>query len=108
MSGLTDTGWQLFEPEPDLLDWARHAHRDAMRAVADPALAQWHQCEGTWFVGLDALDNDSVGRVGEGAPLRGSVVQAARAHLAAWPTLHRAQVSVVYPGYPRHGDSGRR
>ena len=46
-------------------NWADHALPAARAAVTDPANAQWHVCEGTWFVGVDALPNDIRGRVGQ-------------------------------------------
>ena len=49
----------------------------------------------TWFVGVDALPNAPDGSVG-GVPLRGpwdEIVSVPR-------PLHRAQLSVVHPGYP--------
>ena len=100
-------GWAEFVPEPATRDWAQHAHRDAGRAVADPDLAHWFQCQKTWFVGLEALDNDSAGRVGSSAPLSGQAVDFIAKHCGGWPPLHRAQISVVYPGYPkrRSGES---
>ncbi len=101
MSVLADIGWQVFAPEPAVSAWVRHARDDAVRAVSDPALAHWHQCQGTWFVGLDALDNDALGRVNGSAPLQGAAVDEARAALGHWPEMHKAQLSVVYPGYPK-------
>ncbi|WP_246039788.1 hypothetical protein [Sulfitobacter sabulilitoris] len=90
----------MFPPEPDMCDWARHARRAAQRAVADPSHAAQFQCKGTWFVGLDALDNDPQGRVAGAGPLRGAAVEAIRA-VHGWPALHRAQISITYPDYPK-------
>ena len=64
--------------------------------MTDPAHAQWLDCEGTWFIGVDALDNGPGGEIG-GVPFAGPAVDA----LGALPPLHRAQLSVVFPGYPR-------
>lgn len=69
--------------------------------MADPALAHLLQCEGTWFVGLDALNNDALGRINGQCPLSGPVVDFIRTQYGALTPLHPAQVSVVYPGYPR-------
>jgi hypothetical protein len=104
VSTLSQKGFEVFAPEACVRDWVVHARQDALRAVVDPALSHWHQCQGTWFVGLEALNNDAVGRVGVSAPLAGVAVDAAHAALGHWPVLHRAQISVVYPGYPRPRD----
>ncbi len=98
------TGWARFKVDPLVLDWVACALPAARRAVIDPALAHWHQCDGTWFVGVDALDNDAEGRVAGSRPLAGRAVEFARAEIGILPTLHKAQVSVIYPGYPRPRD----
>jgi len=97
-------GWARFPFDPGAAEWARHALADARRAVADPALAHWHVCERTWFVGVDALDNDRAGRVGRSGPLAGPVVDFLTGLYGPMPDLHRGQVSVVYPGYPKPRD----
>ena len=65
-------GWEVFPAEPAVADWVTHALPAARAAVRDPAHLHWLDCQGTWFIGVDALPNDAAG-----------------------------QVSVVYPGYPR-------
>lgn len=97
-------GWALFAPEPQVSDWAAHARLRAREALADPALAQWYQCGGTWFVGLDALGNDPQGRVGASEPLGGQAVDFLTRRMGAWPALHNGQVSGVFPGYPKPRD----
>lgn len=81
--------------------WAKAARVDAMRALADPSLAHWYHCENTWFVGLDALNNDADGRLSGGPDLCGAAVAFVSEHCGGWPELHRAQVSGVFPGYPK-------
>lgn len=95
VEGLLSRGWALFAPEPGLRDWARAA-RAAARAVIAAAP---RECEGTWVVGVDALPNDAAGGVG-GVALRSAALERAEALWGRRP-LHRAQVSVVFPGYPR-------
>lgn len=101
MNGFRDRGWARFAAEPGLAAWAAHARVAARTAVRDPGLAQWHQCEGTWFVGVDALDNASDGAVAGSGPLQGAVTDFIAANIAPVTALHRAQISVIYPGYPR-------
>jgi hypothetical protein len=100
-------GWCRFPVEPSVVEWVAGALPAARAAVRDPANADWHVCGGTWFVGVDALANDATGRVGRSGPLSGAAKRFATAHLGGWPALHKAQVSVVYPGYPqpRAGES---
>ena len=100
MADLSQDGWQSFPHDPALLTWVAAALPRARAAVADPLQrATGLVCEGTWFVGVDALDNDAEGTV-DGVPLAGVARQAADTLFDELP-LHRAQVSVTWPGYPR-------
>jgi len=94
-------GFCRFAAEPAVLDWVRHALGPARAALRDPDFAGFHQCGGTWFVGLEALPNDGEGRVGGSGPLAGAAVEFTRSAHGGWPELHRGQVSVVWPGYPK-------
>ena len=94
-------GWLRFPMDPRVRSWAEQARDAATDAISDPAHAQWLDCEGTWFIGVDALPNDADGRLPSGAPLEGPAVDFISKHLGALPPLHRAQLSVIYPGYPR-------
>ena len=107
MTSFFNRGWAEFAPEPEVVCWVGAALADAVRALRDPNLSHWYQCEGTWFVGLDALDNDPQGRVAGSAPLSGRAVDFVTQHCGGWPPLHKAQVSGVFPGYPhpREGES---
>jgi hypothetical protein len=60
---------------------------------------RWLRHGGTWFVGVDALPNGPDGAVAGGPPLGGAALGEA-ARVAGPLPLHRAQVSVTYPGYP--------
>lgn len=98
---LEGRGWALFPSEACVRDWARAARAAALERIAMPdERAKGLACEGTWFVGVDCLPNDRFGAVGQGAPLDGAALAAAEACYGHLP-LHPAQVSVVYPGYPR-------
>lgn len=94
-------GFLRFAADPALLAWARHARPVAAAAARDPAHAVWLRCGGTWFVGVDALPNDATGQVQGGPPFAGSAVEFVRRDLQLDLPLHRAQVSICYPGYPQ-------
>jgi hypothetical protein len=94
MSGAA--GFSLFPHDPKVAHWAQAAFRHVPDPLNDVAAPQDQLRHGrTWFVGLDALPNAADGRV-DGVPLQG----AWQAHVPVLP-LHRAQVSIVYPGYPK-------
>ena len=93
--GLSDDGYAVFAPTEAGRRWAEAARRAAMQVSARPGVRVQNLRHGqTWFVGVDALPNAADGAIG-GVPLEG----AWRAHVPDVP-LHRAQVSIVYPGYP--------
>lgn len=90
--GPGDVGWARIGPDPAIRAWADAARRAALHGLAtstDP----W-RCGGTWFVGVDALANDPDGAV-DGTPFPWEALP-----LLPEP-LHRAQLSVIRPGYPR-------
>ncbi len=101
MTDLFARGWAHAPYDRELHSWAEAAYPVATKAVEDPANAHWHQCEGTWFVGVDALPNDTKGRVPDGPPLQGHIIDDLTRQYGTLPPLHAAQVSVIYPGYPR-------
>lgn len=89
---LHHDGFALLPHDPAVARWAVAANAACDRMLqGDPPLRHG----GTWCVGVDALGNGPDGSVG-GVPLAG-----------AWRDLvpvpdhwHRAQLSVVFPGYP--------
>ncbi len=89
-------GWHRFAWNEAVARWAEHAAGAAAVAMADPKNAGWYRGEGTWFVGVDCLPNDADGRLPGGPPLNG-------AFRGVIPdgALHPAQISAVFPGYPR-------
>jgi len=96
-------GYCRFSHDPALADWVQAARPEALAAVLDPELRrQWLVCRGTWFVGVDALPNGEDGTFG-GVALKGKAIEFAQGLFGALP-LHRAQVSVVWPGYPKPRD----
>ncbi len=100
-------GWQVFPAEPATRAWVAAALPVARAAAADPgARGDWLRHGGTWFAGVDVLPNDAAGRVGQGPALSGAALDSVVSVLGDLP-LHRAQLSVTYPGYPRRdaGDS---
>lgn len=99
--GFVANGWARFDHDPVTLAWADHAREAGQQALVDPAHAQWHDCEGTWFVGVDALGNDAAGRLPDGPVLDGPALAFLRDLYGPIPDLHPAQLSVMFPGYPR-------
>jgi len=101
VEALLDKGWATWPLDEALLEWLAQATPLARASAQDPAMqAEWLQCEGTWFVGVDALPNGPDGAVAGSGPLAGAAYRAARALYGDLP-LHPAQVSVIHPGYPR-------
>ncbi|WP_395689615.1 hypothetical protein [Aestuariivirga sp.] len=99
-----DRGLLRFAADKSMLAWAEHARTHAATAARDINQAHWLRCGGTWFVGVDALPNDAEGRLAGGPPLAGAAADAVRSELGLSLPLHRGQVSICYPGYPRPSD----
>lgn len=97
---LRQHGWVRLGPTADSVAWAVEARAVGLQVLDDPAMqAKWLVCEGTWFVGVDALPTTPQGAL-NGVPLAGPAIEL----LAPLPNLHPAQLSVTYPGYPRPRD----
>ena len=89
-------GFVVFDADPLVTAWADAAARAAGRITTDPDIAARNLRHGnTWFVGVDALPNTPDGAI-HGVPLAGPW----DGLVPALP-LHPAQLSVIYPGYPR-------
>ena len=87
-----DPGWSRIGPDPAILAWAKAAYAAALTTLA--ATTEAWRCGGTWFVGVDALPNAPDGAI------NGTSFPWHALPLAPEP-LHRAQLSVIRPGYPR-------
>lgn len=95
-------GWCAFGYDPKINAWIEHAIDKARSAVSDPANAFWMRHGDTWFVGVNALDNDHTGAVAEGPPLQGAAIEFIDQNLQLGEfEWDRAQVSICYPGYPK-------
>ena len=101
-----ERGWTRFPVDPQVLAWVQSALPASRASVHDPAHAQWLDCEGTWFIGVDALPNDAAGCVDGQTPLAGAAMEFVAREYGV-PSLHPGQVSIIYPGYPkaRRGES---
>jgi hypothetical protein len=97
MTDWVRDGWLLLPRDARVGRWADAARQAAGAILRDPAQrARWLRHGGTWFAGVDALPNAADGSIG-GAPLAGPWERV----VARPPSWHRAQLSVVFPGYPR-------
>lgn len=83
---MVKTGYEVRAFDPAVARWAGAAHAAAMLLDTSE-----RRHGGTWFVGVDALPNACDGSIG-GVPLPFADM---------FPTWHAAQVSVVYPDYPK-------
>lgn len=111
VTALQSRGWTRFGWDSRTARWAEAAYAAGRKALEDPKLEHWYQCENTWFVGVDALPNDATGALGD-ILLGGAAIDAITAGLGPIPALHRAQLSVMFPGYPKpragEGDAAYR
>ena len=87
-------GYRVFQAEAEVLRWAQTAC-DVVRTIDTSERRHGR----TWFVGVDALPNLPDGSI-DGVPLKGTWLKAL-ADVPAFDEWHRAQVSIVFPGYPK-------
>lgn len=108
VDGLSRCGWARFGWDSRTADWTEAAREAGLKALQDPALAHWYDCENAWFIGVDALPNDTSGALA-GRALEGPAIDALRDSFGPLPPLHPAQLSVIFPGYPkpRRGESAQ-
>ena len=100
---LLERGWVSFALDPGIAGWMEAVREPALGLAAREDLRRaWLRCGGTWFAGVNALDNAGDGSVASAPPLSGQVVKFLRETLGfggfAWDP---AQVSICYPGYPK-------
>lgn len=89
---MVGQGWQKIGPHPAIAAWAEAARRAALDHLA--TTAETWRCGGTWFVGVDALPNLPDGSI-DSTPFPWTALP-----LTPKP-LHRAQLSIIRPGYPQ-------
>jgi len=93
---LSSQSFAVLPQDKGVLTWAKAAAAAGKRVLADPEQrATWLRHGETWFVGVDALPNAADGSI-DGVPLKGPW----EGQISTLP-LHPAQLSVVYPGYPK-------
>lgn len=87
---------------PGLDTWLSSTEQHAERLIEAEENARWLRAGGTWYAGVNLLNNDPTGACPGGPPIPDSVNtfvnQHANALFSGWD---RGQLSVVYPGYPR-------
>jgi len=94
-------GVAVYDAAPEVCRWAEAALNLSHDALLNPELQdKWLVCQGTWFVGVDALPTGPEGQAGD-VPLGGPVADDLTAYAGDVFPLHPAQLSVVYPGYPK-------
>ena len=94
--GVGADGFALLPYSAELARWAQAAAEVMRTQMTDATFRAAQMRHGnTWFVGVNALPNDAQGAVG-GIPFQPPW----RGDLPDLP-LHRAQVSIVYAGYPK-------
>lgn len=101
--GFLRRGWARFPADPEVLAWVAAARGPALATLEAPEHAAWWRCGGTWFAGVNVLDNDAAGRVAGGPPLAGAALRFLAGLGLAPAAWDRGQISATRPGYPQPG-----
>jgi len=99
-----EKGWVKFDHDPVLANWVEQTLIPAKRIIAKKQHRQWLRCGGTWFAGVNILENDACGAVDGGPVLAGNVIEFIVKQLhPSRLTWDPGQISICYPGYPKPG-----
>ena len=102
LSDFEHKGWVKFNFDQRVAQWANAANSKIISKVKNKEIFENNlTCQGTWFVGVDALENDSDGALGE-ISLSGPFESLMKCIEARG--LHAAQVSIIFEGYPKPRD----
>ena len=95
-------GWIKFEFDERVARWANAANSKITSTLKNKEILKNNlTCQGTWFVGVDALDNKPDGALGEislSGPFESLISSSETCG------LHSAQVSIIFEGYPKPRD----
>jgi len=95
-------GWIKFEFDHRVVRWAKAANSKINLKLKNKEILKNNlTCQGTWFVGVDALDNDPGGALGK-ISLSGPFKSLMKSFKTSG--LHSAQVSIIFEGYPKPRD----
>ena len=102
LNKFEDTGWIKFDFDHRVAHWANVANSKITSKLKNKTIFENNlTCQGTWFVGVDALDNNPDGALGE-TPLSGPFETLMKSSEVC--DLHSAQVSIIFEGYPKPRD----
>ena len=95
-------GWIKFDCDKRVARWANAANSKITTTLKNKNFLENNlTCQGTWFVGVDALDNKPDGALDE-ISLSGPFESLMRSSKTCG--LHSAQVSIIFEGYPKPRD----
>ena len=102
LSDFEHKGWVKFKFDERVVRWANAANSKLISKLKNKEIFDNNlTCQGTWFVGVDALENGTDGALGE-ISLSGPF-ESLMKHTEA-RGLHAAQVSIIFEGYPKPRD----
>ena len=97
-----EKGWIKFGKDPVLENWVRKTLIPVKNIIAKKEHRQSLRCGGTWFAGVNILENNAHGSVDGGPVLDGIAIDFIRRELYSsnfsWDP---GQISICYPGYPK-------
>ena len=97
-----ELGWRFFPEDKHMFEWANHAKRWVKKKLSKGQYTDSQlRCAGTWFVGVNFLENNSIGELGDvdfySRPIMEVMTEFGN-YVSGWD---QGQVSICYPGYPK-------
>jgi len=95
-------GWGQLPVSTELEAWQNYTLPFALQRMQAPDLQQWWRYQNTWFVGVNALPNDTNGALDTGPSLPTDLLKQLTDYVACTElALDQAQISACMPGYPK-------
>ena len=101
-SELQLKGWTKFSLDNDIVHWITEALPYCRRISEDKKnIKNWMRCGGTWFAGVNIIENNLKGSIAGGPSLTGRVIDFVDKNFSSGIEWDQGQLSIVYEGYPK-------
>ena len=98
--------WVVFDQDKAMVDWANEARKSVKKNLSSKVIDKKQlRCGDTWFVGVNFLENNWSGTIGNVAFNGGAVKAILQRYKELFDEWDKAQVSICFQGYPKKNES---